>query len=80
MITGFSTSPGYLNYASTPKATTAQLIATADAKSVDAAKLPGTSARAQSLIDSLIKTNAGAGKASKALRPSSSTTRVPCRD
>lgn len=59
MITGFSTSPSYLNYASTPKATTAQLITTADAKSVDAAKLPGTSARAQSLIDSLIKTNAG---------------------
>ena len=59
MITGFSTSPSYLNYASTPKATTAQLITTADAKPVDAAKLPGTSARAQSLIDSLIKTNAG---------------------
>lgn len=59
MITGFSTSPSYLNYAGTPKATTAQLITTADAKSVDAAKLPGTSARAQSVIDSLIKTNAG---------------------
>jgi hypothetical protein len=59
MVTGFSTSPSYLNYAGTPKATTAQLITTADAKSVDAAKLPGTSARAQSVIDSLIKTNAG---------------------
>jgi len=42
MITGFSTSPSYLNYASTPKATTAQLITTADAKPVDAAKSPGT--------------------------------------
>jgi hypothetical protein len=59
MITGFIAPPSYSSYASTSKAVTSQLITTANAKSVDITKLPGTSDRAQSLIDSLVKTNAG---------------------